>query len=109
MPAVSEAISTAASAASNPLFPIFSPARSMACSKVLASKHAKRMRNPSLLRRLPNPPRHFVHDHVIMRRIAAQQTSETNDRVIFLSLRQLPRRQRNLKRPRHPHQINIFS
>jgi len=32
--AVNEAISTAASAASKPLFPIFNPARSMACSRL---------------------------------------------------------------------------
>jgi len=34
MPLVSEAISTAASAASNPLLPIFRPARSMAWANV---------------------------------------------------------------------------
>lgn len=34
MPSTSDAISTAASAASNPLLPIFNPARSIACSKV---------------------------------------------------------------------------
>jgi hypothetical protein len=66
------------------------------------------MRNPSLLRRLPNPPRHFIHDHVVMRRIPTQQTAETNNGIVLPSLGQLPRRQRNLKRPRNPHQIKIF-
>lgn len=66
------------------------------------------MRNSRLLRRLPNPPRHFIHDHIIVRRIPAQQTSETDNRIVLLRLRQLPSRQWNLKRARHPDQIDIF-
>jgi hypothetical protein len=66
------------------------------------------MRNARLLRRLPNPARDFIHDHVIVRGTAAQQAPETNNRVILLSLRELPRRQRYLKRPRHAHYSDIF-
>src|SRR3984957_19257420 len=76
--------------------------------EVFAREHSERMRHPSLLRRLPNAPRHFIHDHVIVGRIAAQQTTNADDRVVLLRLRQLPRRQRNLKRPRHANQIDIL-
>jgi len=76
--------------------------------QVLTSKHTERMRHASLLCRLPNPARHFVYDHVIVRSISPQQTTETNHRVVLLRLRQLPRRQRDLKRPWHAYQFYIF-
>ena len=74
----------------------------------LASQNAEGMRHSSLLRRLPNPARHLVHDHAIMRRIPAQQTSDANNGVILPSQSQTPRRQRDLKRPRHPRNIDVF-
>src|SRR5579863_493527 len=76
--------------------------------QVLAGQHAERMRHSRLLRRLPDPPRDFVDDHVIVRRISTQQTSQANDRVIFLSQSQRPSRQRNLKSPRHAHHVNVL-
>ncbi len=76
--------------------------------QILASQHPKRMRHARFLRRLPNPPRDFIHDHVIVRRIPAQQAAETNNGVIFFRQRQSPRRQRNLKRPRHPHDLDVI-
>ncbi len=90
------------------LIPHLQPGAINGLSQVFAGKHPKRMRNSSLLRRLPNPTRNFIHDHVVMRRIAAQQTSKANNCIVLPSLRQSPRRQRNLKRPRHPHQMNVF-
>ena len=91
-----------------PLVPHLQPSPVDSLLQVLTSKHSERMRNPSLLRRLPNPARNFIHNHVVMRRITAQQTSKTNNGIVLPSFRQFPRRQRNLKRPRHPHQINVF-
>ena len=44
-----------------------------------------------------------------MRRIPAQQTSKTDDRVVFPSFRHLPRRQGNLKCPGDTNQLNIFA
>src|SRR5208282_692585 len=73
-----------------------------------ASQHTERMRNARLLRRLPNPPRNFIDDHVVMRRIAAQQTANANDGVVLPSLGQRSCRQRNLKSPRHANQRDIF-
>src|SRR5260370_13486505 len=66
------------------------------------------MGHSRLLRRLSNAPRNFIDDYIVVPGVPTQQTTETNDRVILFSLRQLPSRQRNLKRPRHPHQINIL-
>src|SRR5580704_7750531 len=91
-----------------PLVSHLQPSAINSLLQVLARKHPKSMWNTSLLRRLPNPPRDFVNDHVIMRRIPAQQTTKTNNRVILPCLRDCPRRQRNLTRPWYPHQINIF-
>ena len=102
-----DAISTAASAASNPLFPIFSPARSIACSRRVASQHTKSMRHPSLLRRLPDAPRDFVDDDVVVRRISAQQTSDADDGVVFPGRGQSPRRRRNLKCSRHADNVDV--
>ncbi len=73
----------------------------------VASQHAKGMGNSSLLRRLPDPPRNFINDNVIMRRIPAQQTSDANQSVVLPSQSQSPSRRRNLKRPRHPHNVDV--
>ena len=96
------AISTAASAASNPFVPHLQSRAINGLLQGIASQHAKRMRHSSLLRRLPNPARHFVDDHVVMRRIPAQQTAETNDRVILPGLSQSPRRQPESQTPPAP-------
>src|ERR1019366_1089226 len=74
----------------------------------LASQNAESMRHASLLRRPPDPPSDLVDNDVIMRRIPAQQTPNTNDRVILPSQSQTPRRQRDLKRPRHPRDVDVF-
>ncbi len=76
--------------------------------QIFASQHSKRMWHSGLLRRLPNPPRNLVHNHVVMRRVPAQQTSQTNDGVVLSSQSKRPRGRRNLKRPRHPHDRNMF-
>ena len=66
------------------------------------------MRNSGLLRRLPNATRNFVDNHVVVRRIPPQQAANTNDGIVFLCLRKRARGNRYFKRPRHPHQRNIF-
>jgi len=73
-----------------------------------AGQHTKSMRNTSLLRRLPNPPRHLIHNHVVMRRIAAQQTTDTKYRVVLFGLSQHPSCRRNFECTRHAHQGDIF-
>ena len=67
--------------------------------QIFASKHAKRMRHASLLRRLTNSARYFVYDHVIVRRIAAQQTTQANDGIVFFGFRQLSRGETESRRP----------
>ncbi len=74
----------------------------------LASQHPKRMRHARLLRGLPNPPRNLIDDDVVMRRIPAQQTTQTKDGDLLPRQSQHPRRHRNLERPRHPHNRNVF-
>ena len=74
----------------------------------LAGQHSERMRNSSLLRRLPNPPSHFVHNHVVMRRVAAQQAANTDDRVVFLRLGKRTGGQGNFKRSGDTDQHDVF-
>src|SRR5215469_8346501 len=74
----------------------------------VASQNAKGMGHTSLLRRLPNPTRDLVDDHVIMRRIPAQQAANTDQSVVFPSQSQGPCRRRNLKRAWNPHDVDVF-
>src|SRR5204862_5350934 len=41
------------------------------------------MRHSGFLRRLPDATRDFVDDHVVVRGVSAQQTSEANNGVVF--------------------------
>ena len=91
-----------------PFVPHLQPSTINRLLKILASEHPECMRHSRLLRRLPNSPRNFVDDHVVMRRVPANQTAQTDDGVVFPSLRQGTRRRRNFKRSRHADNINIF-
>src|ERR1700674_3783943 len=51
----------------------------------VASQHPKRMRHASLLCRLPDAARNFVDDDIVMRRVAADQATEANYRIVFSS------------------------
>jgi len=56
---------------------------------------------------LPDAACHFVYDHIVVRRVPAQQTTDANNRVIFPSLGERASSQRNLKSPRHTNQRDI--
>src|SRR5882757_2054772 len=43
-----------------------------------------------------------------MRRVSAQQATDTDDRIILTCLSQRARRGRNLKRARNAHQMNVL-
>src|ERR1700726_4220424 len=47
-----------------------------------AGEHAKGMWHSSLLRRLADPSRDFVDDHVVMGSVATKQAAETDDGVV---------------------------
>src|ERR1700757_4089945 len=49
----------------------------------VASEHAEGMGHSRFLRRLPNPTSAFIHDHVVMGGIAAQETTQADDRIVF--------------------------
>lgn len=67
------------------------------------------MRHSGLLCRLPDPPRHFVDDHVIVRGIAAQKAAYTNDRMEFFRFRQSARSRGNFESARHAGDLDILA
>src|SRR6185312_4455800 len=75
--------------------------------QIFTSQDAESMRHSRLLRRLPNPTRNFVHDHIVVRRVPANQASEADDSVVFLSFRQRTRSRRNFERSRHANNFYI--
>jgi hypothetical protein len=56
-----------------------------------ARENTEGMWHARLLRRLPDPARDFVDDHVVMGGISAKQAAEADDGVIFLGFRQRAR------------------
>jgi len=74
----------------------------------VACQHAKRMRDSSLLRRLPDAASNLIHDHIVMRRIAADQAAEANDGVIFFGFGKRASGQGNLERARHAGERDVF-
>ena len=66
-----------------PFVPHLQPGAINGLLQRVAGKHAERMRHAGFLRRLSNPARNFIDDHVVVRCVPAQQTAETDDRVIF--------------------------
>ena len=65
------------------------------------------MRHPSLLRGLPDPARDFIHDDVVVSGIATEQTTQTENGVIFAGLGHLARGQWNLKGAGHANDLDI--
>jgi hypothetical protein len=74
----------------------------------LASEHPKRVRHARVLSRLSNAARNFVDDHVVVRGVPPQQTTETYDRVMFLGFRDSAGSQWDFKRPRHADNLDVF-
>jgi len=68
------------------LIPHLQPGAINSLLEVLAGKHAKRVRDPGLLRRLSNAARDFIHDYVIVRGVPSEQAAEADNRVIFPGL-----------------------
>src|SRR5260370_8312133 len=74
----------------------------------VAGQHTKRMRHSSLLRRLPDAARNLIHDHVVMRLIAAEQEPEANDRIVLLGLREHAGGGWNFERSGNANQRDVF-
>jgi hypothetical protein len=74
----------------------------------LASQHTKGMRNASLLCRLPDAARDFVHDDVVVCRIAAQQTADADDRVVLFRFRQGASGDGNFECARNTNEGDVF-
>lgn len=55
------------------------------------------MGNASFLCGLSDAAGDFIHDHVVVRGVPAQEAAEAEDRIVFLRLGQLPRRERNFE------------
>jgi hypothetical protein len=66
------------------------------------------MWHSSLLSRLPDAPSNFIHNDIVMRRIATQQAANTNDRVVLFRLSKHSGRRRNLERAGNPREHDIF-
>ena len=73
-----------------------------------AGEHAESVGHAGLLRGLPDAARDFIDDDIVMRRIAAKQATEADDRVVFLRFSQRASGRRNLKRTRHADDLNVF-
>lgn len=66
------------------------------------------MRHSRLLRRLPNPPRDFVDDDVVMRSISANQASKANDSVVFLGFGERTGSRGNFKRTGYTDDFDVI-
>ena len=71
------AISIAASPASNPLFPLFNPARSIACSSVSHVSTQKIIGTPAIHLRQLQPARRLRANVIVMRSLAAQTRTQS--------------------------------
>jgi len=91
-----------------PLIPHLQPGAIDGLFQRVASQHPKRMRHACFLRGLPNAARHFVDDDVVVRRISAQKTSDTNNRIVFFRSGKSPGSRGNLEASRHTCNRNIF-
>ena len=101
------AISSAASAASQPLLPCAPPARASACSIVVAGEQAEADRHVELGARVGEPARRFAGDVVEVRRVAANHGADGDERVVALGREQAARRDRQLPRARHPDDVDV--
>src|SRR5271165_5732392 len=66
------------------------------------------MRDASLLRRLADAASNFVDDHVIVRRVATQQATDTNDCVVPFSFGKRTCGERNLEGTRNANQRDVL-
>lgn len=76
--------------------------------EIFAGKHTESVGHAGLLGGLPDAARDFVHDHVIVRGIAAQQATQANDGVVFLGLGESSRSGWNFKSAWHPDNFDVF-
>src|SRR5690242_13967745 len=65
------------------------------------------MGDASLLRRLTDPARNFVDNHVVVSSVSTQQASEADDRVVLSSFGKRPRDGRDFKGAGHPDDLNV--
>src|SRR5271165_137613 len=66
------------------------------------------MRDASLLRRLADAASNFVDDHVIVRRVATQQATDTNDCVVPFSFGKRTCGERNLEGTSNANQRDVL-
>ena len=97
------AISIAATAAWNPAFPAFAPARSMACSTVSQVSTPKIVGNPCLGSDPGDAARSAFSNVVIVRRLAADHRAKADHRIELAAVGHHPGRRRKLERARHAH------
>ena len=99
--ATTSAISIAATAASHPLLPVPSPARASASSTELVVSTPNAIGTPVAAAAVGQAVRHRRRDVLEVRRLAANQAAEADDRVEAPALGGVLRRQRNLEGARH--------
>ena len=73
----------------------------------IAGKHAEGVRHSRFLRRLADATRYFVHDDVVVRRIAAQQAAEANDGVVSACFGEGARGGRDFEGAGNPDDLDI--
>src|SRR5438309_11162434 len=66
------------------------------------------MGHSRFLRRLPDPASAFIYDHVVMGGIAAQQTTQADDCIVFAGLGEHAGCRGNLKASRNAHDLDIL-
>ena len=101
------AIWIAASAASAPLLPAFVPARSMACSIVSTVKMPKPIGISSFKLTCADAAARFAGHVVEMRRRAADDAAERDQRVVAAARGQLLDGERCLERARHANDLDV--
>ena len=73
----------------------------------LAGQHAEAVRHARLLLRLADAARNLRVDRLVVRRLAAQQAAQRDDRIHRFRLRQGARRRGNLPRAGHAHPLHL--
>ena len=57
--------------------------------------------------RLPDPSRDFVNDYIVVRRVSAQQATETNDRMVFFGFSKRARGGGNFECARYTDNLDV--
>ena len=102
------AISTAPSPASKPLLPLFSPARSMACSRVSQVRTQNIIGTPVSSWASWMPREVSRRDIVVVRGFAAQNAADADDRVEAAGRGKFFCGDGNFKRARHAHDFDLL-